>query len=256
MDERKPPFSLIDRNIVITGASSGIGRQCAIFCSQMGANVLLIGRNKERLLQTYTELAAGNHGYYLVDITDYGQVESIISDIVFRHGKIWGFIHSAGIELTLPLRATKPGILNKVFETNVISGFEWSRVLTQKKYIHPDGGSLIFIASVMGILGKPGKIAYSSSKGALIAGCKAMALELSGKKIRVNSISPAMVQTEMAEALFESLTPDAVDNIVRAHPLGMGQPSDVAWACCFLLSDAARWITGSNLVIDGGYSIQ
>lgn len=256
MDKVKPPFSLTNKNIIITGASSGIGRQCAICCSQMGANVILIARNEKRLLQTYKELAVGNHGFYPIDITDYGQVESFISDLVLKYGKISGFIHSAGIELTLPLRTTKPEILHKIFETNVVAGIEWSRILTQKKYIHPDGGSLIFIASVMGMLGQSGKIAYSSSKGALLAGCKAMALELSGKKIRVNCISPAMVQTEMAESLFSSLTSDAVANIVRAHPLGLGLPTDIAWACCYLLSDAARWITGSNLVVDGGYSIQ
>jgi NAD(P)-dependent dehydrogenase (short-subunit alcohol dehydrogenase family) len=249
------PFSLTGKHIVITGASSGIGRQCAIACSQLGANVTLVARSKERLMETSEHLLPGNHRHYALDITEYDRVEPLISEIIQTSGKISGFIHSAGIESTLPFKATKPNTLKKIFETNVVAGFEWARILTDKKFAAVEGGSIIFIASVMGLVGKPGLIAYSSSKGALIAGCKSMALELAAKNIRVNCISPGMVKTEMMNAVFDSLSEQAVDNIIKAHPLGLGQPTDVAWACTYLLSDAARWITGSNLVIDGGYSI-
>jgi NAD(P)-dependent dehydrogenase (short-subunit alcohol dehydrogenase family) len=248
------PFSLTGKNIVITGASSGIGRQCAIACSQLGANVILVARNKDRLKETNEQLLPGNHSYYALDITEYEKVEPVISEIVQTTGKVSGFIHSAGVESTLPFRVTKPNVINKIFDTNVVAGFEWARILTDKKFIVGDGGSFIFIASVMGMLGKPGLIAYSASKGALIAGCKSMALELAPKGIRVNCISPGMVKTEMVNALFDSLSDQAVETIVKAHPLGLGNTADVAWACTYLLSDAARWITGSNLVIDGGYS--
>jgi NAD(P)-dependent dehydrogenase (short-subunit alcohol dehydrogenase family) len=255
MDGMINPFSLAGKNIIITGASSGIGRQCAISCSQMGANVLLIARNKERLQQTRDQLGPGNHSSFALDVTEYDKIETIIAEIVNKTGKISGFIHSAGVELTLPFKATKPDTLKKIFETNVVAGFEWARIITNKKFIAAEGGSLIFMASVMGMVGQPGKIAYSSSKGALIAGCKSMALELANKNIRVNCISPGMVKTELANALFDTLTDEAVENIVKAHPLGLGNAVDIAWACTYMLSDAARWMTGSNMVIDGGYSI-
>ena len=108
----------------------------------------------------------------------------------------------------------------------------------------------------MGMVGEPAKIAYSASKGALLAGCRSMALELASKKIRVNCISPAIVRTELSDKLFAELPEGTMDRIKSLHPLGFGSPVDIANACVFLLSDEAKWITGSNLVIDGGYSCQ
>lgn len=247
-------FSLEGKNILVTGASSGIGRQCAIICSEMGANIILVGRDMERLKQTEELLAKGNHLCYSVDITKYSSVLSFVEQTVTTIGKIAGFIHSAGVELTLPFKNTHPDNYEKTFAVNVIAGFEIAKILSNKKYCDETGASFVFIASVMGIVGGVGKVAYCSSKGALIAGAKSMALELASKKIRVNCISPAMVETDMAYELFNSIGEEAKNEIIKLHPLGMGEPMDVAAGCVYLLSKSAKWVTGSNLIIDGGYS--
>jgi len=247
-------FSLSNKNIIITGASSGIGRECAITFSQLGANVILIARNEERLKKTFNKLSKGNHIVIVQDITKYDKLEEIVSNAVKKVGKISGFVHSAGIEITLPLRSMTPSYYEDMFAINVISGLELARIISKKKYLDKNGASFIFISSVMGILGQLGKIGYCSSKGSLISGVKAMALELAFKKIRVNCILPGVVETEMSNEMFQKLSEESKENIVDMHPLGLGKPEDIAYACVYLLSDSARWVTGTNLIIDGGYS--
>ena len=247
------PFSLKNKNILITGASSGIGKQCAISCSKMGANIILIARNEVRLKETLAQLGKGNHLYYSLDITKYDEIEPIIKDAVSKVGKVSGFIHSAGIEITLPLKIMTPDIYREIYSVNVISGFEIAKILSKKKYSN-SAASFVFIASIMGIGGQSGKVGYCSSKGALIAGMKAMALELVKRNIRVNSISPAIIETEMAEKLFEKIQDDSKNEIIKMYPLGFGKPEDIANACIYFLSDALKWVTGSNMIVDGGYS--
>lgn len=248
------PFSLKNKNILITGASSGIGRQCAITFSQLGANVILIARNKERLKDTFNKLEKGNHLIISQDITEYDKLEEIVNAAVDKIGKISGFVHSAGIEMTLPLRNMQPSYYEKMFSVNVIAGFELARIISKKKYINKERASFVFISSVMGIVGNPALIGYSASKGALISATKSIAIELVSKNIRVNSISPGHVKTEMANSLFEKISEKSKKEIIEMHPLGLGKPEDIANACAFLLSDASRWITGTNLIVDGGYS--
>lgn len=248
------PFSLIGKNIIISGASSGIGRQCAISCSQMGANLILVDRNEEGLKQTFDKLELGNHLHYSQDIIKYDELESIIKDAVSKLGRISGFVHSAGIEITLPIKLMSYQHYEKLYAINAISAFEISKILSRKKYVNNIGASFIFIASIRGVLGESGAIGYCSSKGALISGMKAMALELSIKNIRVNCISPAIVKTEMINHLFEQISEKSKNEILNMHPMGFGKPIDIANACIYLLSDAARWITGTNFILDGGYS--
>lgn len=249
-------FSLSNKNIIITGVSSGIGRECAITFSQLGANVILIARNEERLTQTFNKLSKGNHIIIVQDITKYEKLEEIVGNAVKKVGKISGFVHSAGIEVTLPLRSMTPSYYEDMFAINVISGLELARIISKKKYLDKNGASFVFLSSVMGMLGQTGKVGYCSSKGALISGSKAMALELASKNIRVNCVLPGIVETEMSNKMFENLPEESKKSIIDMHPLGLGKPEDIAYACAYLLSDAARWITGSNLVIDGGYSAQ
>jgi NAD(P)-dependent dehydrogenase (short-subunit alcohol dehydrogenase family) len=248
------PFSLEGKNIIITGASSGIGRQCAISASEMGATVVLTGRDESRLKSTCNHLAPGNHLYYSLDITDDTKLEPVVKDAVDQIGKISGFIHSAGIEKTLPLSVMKPSIYKEVFAVNVIAGLEFAKIVTKKKYA-ADKGSLVYIASVMGFCGETGLSAYCCSKGALINGVKALALELASKNIRVNSVSPAHLEdTAMSITKMDSFSEQNKKEKLLLHPLGFGKTIDVANACIYLLSDAARWVTGANLVVDGGYS--
>lgn len=249
-------FSLEDKNILVTGASSGIGAECCITCSESGASLILAGRSKSKLNQTLGKLKPGNHSMLSYDLTNLEGIEKELAELLNKYGEIHGFIHSAGIDITKPLNSMRYNDYQKVFNTNVISGFEIARILSKKQFCPENGASYIFIASVMGMVGEPAKIAYCSSKGALLSGCRSMALELAAKKIRVNCISPAIVRTELVEKLFLELPEGAVDRIRSLHPLDFGSPGDVANACVFLLSEESKWITGSNLVIDGGYSCQ
>lgn len=250
-------FNLKGQRILITGASSGIGRACAILCSRAGADVILIARDEVKLKETHEFLSPGNHFEFGIDLLNFKEIEEVISKIVIDHRKINGFIHSAGSEITIPFSMLKPHHFEQLFAINTIAGFEIARILSKSKYFNAEvGASFVFISSIMGLLGIEGKVAYCASKGAIIAGVRAMALELATKKIRVNCISPAIVQTKMAESLFETLPDSAVQKLKDMHPMGLGKPEDVANAVLFLLSSASSWITGSNLIVDGGYSIK
>lgn len=250
----KESVDLDHKNILITGASSGIGRQCAISASRLGANVVLIARNIERLNETMSLMEKGNHFVFSLDISEIDKIPGIVEEAFKRIGNISGFIHSAGFELTLPLKFMKKEHYEKLFLVNVVSGFEFIKVLSNKKYVNEKGASFLIISSVMSTVGRLGIVGYCASKGAIVAGIKPMALELASKKIRVNSISPGIVETEMTKKLFENIPDEAQKKIIDMHPLGLGKPEDVANLCMFLISDQSRWITGTNFVIDGGYS--
>jgi NAD(P)-dependent dehydrogenase (short-subunit alcohol dehydrogenase family) len=247
------PFSLEGKRILITGASSGLGRECAIRCSYSGATVIITGRDKSRLRETFDNLLPGKHSLFEIDLSEFDSYEKKLSDAMKDYVTVEGFIHSAGVEMTLPINMMKPMHFQSLFNINVISGFEICRILLKRKHFSVNS-SLVFIASIMGILGQPGKIGYCSSKGALVNGVKSMALELAPKGIRANSILPAICRTKMSEELLSNLTDEAKNAVLKMHPLGLGEPEDVALAAVYLLSDASRWVTGSELVIDGGYS--
>ncbi|PWN65371.1 SDR family NAD(P)-dependent oxidoreductase [Chryseobacterium viscerum] len=249
-------FSLKNKIILITGASSGIGRSCSVECSRSGADLILVGRNHEELMKTVSMLDPETKVETITeDITQSENLEGIIADKVSILGKISGFIHCAGIEKTLPLKKHNTQLYQDIFAVNVIAGLEIAKILSLKKY-KDETSSFVFISSVAGMVGEAGKAAYSASKGAVISGARSLAMELSRSNIRVNSISPAMVNTPILEKMFEDIGEEASSEIIKKHPLGIGDPKDVANACIFLLSDASRWVTGTNLVVDGGYSAQ
>ena len=255
MSDKNKPFSLNDKTIIVTGASSGIGRQCAINCSQLGAKLILIGRNTERLKETMSSLDVKNeHLMYPLDLLDYDKLEEVLNDIESKLGTIDGIINCAGISTTLPFRRVTPEKMNLFFQNNVTMGFNLCRLVAQKKLMAKNGGSIIFISSVMGIVGETGKVLYGMTKGALIAGTKSLAVELARKKIRVNCISPGVVISPMSENAIYSKDEESLSKIESLHPLGLGKPEDVANACIFLLSDASTWVTGTNLIVDGGYT--
>jgi NAD(P)-dependent dehydrogenase (short-subunit alcohol dehydrogenase family) len=247
-------INLEGKRILVTGASSGIGRVFSKQAASLGASLILFGRNKERLKETFNSLQGTGHEYHIVDLTDYLQVEQIIRLTVADAGRINGFVHSAGIEKTTPVKASKPELFKEVFEINVFAGFEVARILSQKTIVDPAGASFIFISSIKGKFGDPGKVIYCSSKSAILSGVKAMALELASKKIRCNCVLPGIVMTDMVKQLFDTIPPEARQKIIDQHPLGLGMPEDVANLICFLMSDQSRWITGSEYIIDGGYS--
>lgn len=250
------PFSLEGKNILITGASSGIGRQCAISCSQMGAKVVLVARNEERLKETLEQMEGEGHIIVSLDLTDYKQTETIIKEIVAMVGPINGVLHCAGISTTLPLKLVSIEKLEEFFHANVFSAYNLTREVCKIGNYSKDGGSIIFFSSVMGLVGENGKSLYSMTKGTLLSATRSLACELAKKKIRVNSVSPGVIITPINKDLPHIVDPDKRMLLEKKHLLGLGEPEDVAYACIYLLSDASRWVTGQNIIVDGGYTAQ
>jgi NAD(P)-dependent dehydrogenase (short-subunit alcohol dehydrogenase family) len=248
------PFSLEEKIVIVTGASSGIGRQCAISCSKVGASVVLFGRNHLRLKETIDLMEEPKkHSMHAIDLLEYEKITEIVKEIVSKIGRINGLINCAGISTTLPLNAISPVKMEEYFKTNVIGAINLTKGVIKQSNISETGGSVIFISSVMGVSGENGKTLYSMTKGSLIAAVKSMSIELANRAIRVNCISPGVVETPMSKNAVYSQDENSFNRIKNLHPLGLGQPEDVANACIFLMSDAGRWITGTNMIVDGGY---
>lgn len=254
MEDISSVFSLKDKNILVTGASSGIGRQVAVNCSKVGARIIAVGRDDERLRETLSMMSGKNHIIMLVDLTDYEETEKKLKEALTLNGKLDGVVNCAGISTTLPFLSVKPDKMELFFKTNVIGAFNLTRVAVKKCNFSERGGSVIFISSVMGLVGEIGKSLYGVTKGATDAGVKSLSIELAHKKIRVNAILPGVVETPMSEKSRYSLNEESLSKIKALHPLGLGTPDDIANACIYLLSDASRWVTGTEFLIDGGYT--
>ena len=250
------PFSLKGKNIIVTGASSGIGQQVAIACSQMGAKVALLGRNMERLEETESLLDGYGHLAFSYDLTDFEHLKGLVSDIVSNMGAIDGLVNCAGTSATLPLKLVTPDRQEEFFKTNVFTAIELTRQVLSTRNVNKQGASVIFFASVMGCVGENAKSLYSLTKGALISGCRSLAIEYAPKRIRVNVISPGVVETAVNRNQPYLADPELRKRTEALHPLGFGTTNDVANACIYLLSDASRWVTGQNLILDGGYTIK
>lgn len=249
-------LNLDDRHILIIGAASGIGRETAIILSKHGATLTLVSRRESQLQETLLKLNNRHkHQLFPIDVTDYSLIEKLISSAVEKSGKFSGLIYSAGIDTTRPLSSLKSFHYESSYAVNTIAAFELAKIVSKKKYLDSNTNcSFVFISSIAGVIGESAKIAYSSSKGALIAGTKSMAIELAPKNIRVNCISPAVIETEMSLQWINKLSEDEKRHLTKQHPLGLGKVADIAYASLFLLSEASVWITGTNIIIDGGYS--
>ena len=249
------PFSLQGKTVVITGASSGIGRECALQCSRMGARIAALGRNQQRLNDLMNSLEGEGHSIWTFDLTNLDDINGLVSNIYGKYGKVDGFVHSAGIEKTAPSKLLYPSDYETLLRVNTISAFEFIRQLCKVKYFN-NGGSVIMIASITALIARNGLTAYSASKGALISGARTLALEYAKRRIRVNTISPGSIKTPLMEQYLSTLSEADREKRLGGFPLGIGNPSDIANACVYLLSDASKWITGQNLIIDGGYTIK
>jgi NAD(P)-dependent dehydrogenase (short-subunit alcohol dehydrogenase family) len=244
------------RCVLVTGASSGLGRACAIELAIHGARVILVGRNVTTLAETRAAMNGDDHEVLELDLTDLDRVGTKILRVARAVGPMYGFCHAAGLVMTLPLHASSVAHLQSMMRVNVIAGLEMARILTRRDIMSTDGASLLFFSSVYAACGAAGQSAYSATKGAILSAARALAVELARRRVRVNTISPGLIRTPMTEAAFKTLSPEQVQEIERKHPLGPGTPSDVARAAVFLLAPATTWITGTNLVVDGGYSAQ
>ncbi len=248
------PLDLSNRVILVTGASAGIGRAIAILLSELGARLIICGRNKDRLEQTARMLAAGDHLVESRDLNDLDSLPDWMLSIAGRCGPLSGLVHSAGITLTLPVRVQTVSQADAIMRTNWGAAWMLSKGFRQMG-VRAATSSIVFISSVSGIVGQPGVSAYASSKGALLALTRVLALELAPDGIRVNAIAPGLVETQMAEELAKKkCTPEQFESLRRMFPLGLGKPLDIANATAFLLADTARWITGSTLTVDGGFT--
>jgi NAD(P)-dependent dehydrogenase (short-subunit alcohol dehydrogenase family) len=250
------PFSLEKKTILVTGASSGIGQQTAILCSKMGAKVAIIGRNQERLQQTLSQMEGEGHFMMSFDLTETENIKDIVADIVSKLGPIDGLVCCAGISGILPLKLMSVEHQQQYFRTNVFATIELTRQVLGVRNVNKKGASIIFISSIMGVVGENAKSLYSMTKGALISASRSLAVEYAKKKVRVNCISPGVVITpiNVNQPYIADIEKRAI--LEAKHPLGLGNTVDIANVCIFLLSDASRWVTGQNLIIDGGYTIQ
>ena len=247
-------IDLSNKTYIITGASSGIGRAVAQLANNFGAKLLLLARNKDAILETAKNMDSNTYICESIELTDFDNIETVIDRAKEKIGKFNGFCHCAGIEQTLPIRSMNPKNYQNLFNINTIAGFELARICSKKAYLSDDGSSFVFIASIMGVVGRPGLTGYSASKGALISGVHSMALELAPKHIRVNLVSPGTVMTKMIENALTNMEEEQRNKRLNEYPLGFGTAEDIANIVIFLLSDKSKWITGSNIIIDGGYT--
>lgn len=248
------PFSLKGQKILITGASSGIGKATAKLAAAMGAVCVINGRDEARLNVTLTELEGEGHKAIAMPLTPENCKELVVKAVSLA-GPLSGFVHCAGIEKTMPFRMTELSDLHEIMSVNLDAFWEITRELMKKKNHEPEKLSVVGIASVTALHGSAGNSAYAASKGALISLIKSLASEYAGQKIRFNCVCPGYVETLMLDNIkrLYKTEEEFEQAIVKKHALGLGKPEDVANAVVYLLSDASRWVTGSVVNVDGGY---
>lgn len=245
------PYSLEGKTILVTGASSGIGRTTAIECSKMGAKMIITARNEERLKETLSALEGDNHQMILADLGNEEDLNKLVSELP----KLDGIVNNAGFTKTLPLQFIKREQFVELLNVNTVAPILLLHKILKKKLLNNES-SIVFTSSIAGLgLTAPGNAMYTSSKGAISAYIKNAALELSAKKIRVNAVCPGMVNTGILE--LGTVTEAQLQEDEKKYPLGRyGEPRDIALAIIYLLSNASAWVTGTNMIIDGGISLK
>lgn len=247
------PFSLEGKTILVTGASSGIGRTTAIECAKLGATLILTGRNEERLIETlnYLDNKEKEHKYYVADLADSSEIVRLVSLLP----QLDGCVNNAGIGKTLPVQFISSEELDRIFRLNTFAPMLLTKELAKKKKMS-NSSSIVYTLSIAGNFNiLPGNSIYGSAKTALSAFIKYAAIELAGKGIRCNGVSPGMVNTELIKNL--PISTEDLQKDMAQYPLKRyAEPEEVAYAIIYLLSDASSFVTGSNLVIDGGRSLK
>ena len=244
---------LTGKRILVVGASSGIGRQTAITLSQIGARLTLIARNEEKLRQTMQELEGGGHDYFLADVSEVGMIEALIKEIIAKEGPLDGLVYSAGVGTAIPLMQSKPEKVRDAFEVNFFGFFEMVRQVAKKGRFHP-GMRIVGVSSCASLRGDKSKAIYSSSKAAMDSAVRCMAKELAEKNICINTVAPSMTATELYDHYIEKYGEDSETNheLLARQYLGIARPQDVANVIAFLISPAARFVTGITMPVDGG----
>ncbi len=245
------PFSLEGKTILVTGASSGIGKATALECSKMGASLIVTARNEIRLQESFDSLFGNGHQKIIADLSDYDQLCEMVKELP----KLDGVVCNAGIVKAIVTKSSEKEDISEMFNINTFATIHLIQLLLQNKKLNRDA-SIIFMSSISGVYcGIVGGSIYGASKASLQGFSKALALELAPRKIRVNTINPGMVSTELLDSISvseEQLAKDALRYPLKRY----GKPEEIAFAAIYLLSDTSKWVTGSSLLIDGGFTIQ
>jgi NAD(P)-dependent dehydrogenase (short-subunit alcohol dehydrogenase family) len=248
------PMSLRSRRILVTGAGSGIGRATARLLSRLEARVVAVDVDAGALASLQSELAGGGHVFKTVDLLDVDAIPAWMADLTAAAGPLAGIVHCAGTQRIQPLRMLASAEYRPLLRLNTEAALALARGFQKKTVCEAEGGSIVFISSVMAWSGSAGAAAYSMSKAALHGLARSLAMELAGRRIRVNCVAPGFVRTPMLERIAALWEPGQLEQVAALHPLGLGEAEDVANAIAFLLADTGRWMTGSVLTVDGGYT--
>ena len=241
------PFSLAGKTILVTGATAGLGRQAAITASRMGARVFLTGRNEARLNRTRAELDGSNHFALPADLVQMEQRDALAAKLP----ALDGIAHCAGVTLLHPFKFSDERRYREVYAINVEAPLFLTQRLFKNKRLN-NGASIVFVASLGAFIGARGHAIYAGSKAAVVGIMRVLAHELAVSGIRANCVSPGMVKTEVVEGFAQQVSSEVVAADEARYPLGYGTPDDVANAVGFFLAPASKWITGTNLIMDGG----
>ncbi len=241
-------LSLQGKRILVTGASSGMGKVFAQMIAKQGGQVVLLARNVERLQQTMDSLSGKDHQICVCDLTNENQLKEAVGVMQ----PLDGIVLCAGINEFVPVKFVKQEKIEKMFQTNYFSQLILVQMLLKKKLVNK-GASIVFISSVSSVMGVQGTLLYASSKGAINSAVRVLASELAGQKVRVNAILPGIVRTEMLSGT--NIDEETFTKQEAQYPLGLGTPEDVGHAVLFHLSDTSRWLTGQCMIIDGGMTL-
>ncbi len=244
----KNPFDLTGKIILVTGASSGLGMQTAITASQRGAQLVITGRNEKRLKATLDALDGEGHQMIIADLTKKDDIERLTDELPRLHG----LVYSTGISDLLPAQFIDEAAMRKTFSISFDATVLLNARILKKKKIQRTDASIVFISSISTRYPFVGGAMYVSARAAIEGYARVLTVELAKRKIRVNCVSPAFVRTPMLDQTASDYSNEAVDKIEERQILGLGEPEDVANPIVFFLSDAARWVTGTNLILGGG----
>lgn len=245
----KVDFDFSAECYVVTGASSGMGREVAVELAASGAKVLAIARNNERLENLKAEYPK-NIITAAVDVTDSEKLEQAIADFVLVNGKLSGAVHAAGIIYFTPLKSYDEAMAKRIMETSFWAGIELTRLVTKAKYGRRGTSTVLFSSACVRSREK-GMFAYTAAKAAINGVLGSIAKEIAIKEHRINSIMPGWVKNSIITDSIDCLVDQ--ENLKKKHLLGLAKPSDVVGMVLFLLSSRARWITGTSVVVDGGF---
>lgn len=248
-------FRVKDRHYLVTGAASGIGRATALLLSEMGAKVLLVDIDEGNLLEVRKE-CQGEVDILVLDLTDPEAIQADIKKKVAIFGKLNGFVHCAGLPYIAPLKVINPEKTEHLYKLNTYAAIELAKVCSSKQVYAGEVGSFVLVSSVYGLVGSAANVGYAMSKGAILAVTKSLAMELVSKGIRVNCVAPGFIKTPMAKQVDGMMDNNYDERLQALHPMGLGQPEDIANAILFLCSDMSKWMTGAVLNVDGGFTAQ